>query len=137
MKSRNILLIVGAIIMPFSALSANPKKDAEPMKKITDQDFMISSLLHRIYEHSIQAEKVEAKLKNDEKERSPHDEIPAANLKLVIKRLEAIADVPSFKAKLAKDLAKIKKSRLGPKHPTRRWLELLSQSLEKCSKPSK
>ena len=107
------------------------------MKQITDQDFRISSLLHRIYEHSIQAEKVEAKVKKEGRERTPHDEIPAKNLKLVIKGLEEIADVPAFKVKLAKDLAEIKKSSLGPKHPARRWLELLSQSLEKYSKPTK
>lgn len=137
MKTRTALLIVAAIVIPMVTSSANPKNDGAELKQIDDRDFKIATLLHSIYEHSVRAEEVEKKVAANGGERTPHDDLPAANIKNSIKNLEDLADVPSLRAKLSKDLESIKKSRLGPKHPDRRWLELLSRSLEKYSKPTK
>ncbi len=115
-------VVAGAVAMQMSVLTAAPHE-------ITDRDFHVASVLHRIYEFSVQEEKIVA----GGGAKSPVDALPAENLKASVKELEGLADVPALRARLSKDLEEAGKSGLGPRHPTRRWLELLSRSLEKYS----
>lgn len=131
MKTRIALLTILAMAVPIATSFADPANSGAKLKQVTDRDFQIASLLHRIYEHSVEAEEVEKRVDKKGGVRTPQDDLPVANLKLSIKKLGSLADVPLLQAKLSKNLEEVKKSALGPKHPTRRWLKLLSQSLER------
>lgn len=133
MSVKTFVIILGAVGALASNLSADSQRATEAAREITDRDFQVASLLHRIYEFSVLEEKVNEKIATEGATRSPLDGLPTENLKAAIDALEDLADVPALRLKLSRDVEKVRKSGLGPNHPTRRWLELLSRSLDKYS----
>jgi hypothetical protein len=123
-----IPLLLGILTLQALPVRAEPVKGEAETQEMSEQDIRIASLFVRIHDCAVQEEKIKEAAVN--RELTPNEKALLTNLQMSVQKLGELVDVPHLKAELSEDLEELKEN-LGPRHPQRRQVELLLNSLEK------
>jgi len=149
MKSSILIALFVSTGLHTVTLAAEPKKDqAEENQKahamqFGKKEFRVATLLHQIYEYSLKEEKIKreqaakAKEKGGKKRKAnSYENLVITNQRNFVKSLGELIDLDRFEKQLSKNLKDLKKASLGPKHPDRRWVEVLLKAIETHRQPA-